>query len=425
MPIDLITGQPGNGKTLRMIELLMKERDKPSEQRRYMVNIGIEGLAPDLVDADMADGKNWNLVDFDKAGVCACHDGTGQVLEAEGIERKIRQGTKLVENPVYQEQMDIGRPHSHVIPDGAIIYVDEAWKSFGHLEDASRRDTPRHVLALAEHRHRGLDFVWTTQQANQIYPFVRGLIASHTHVIRKFSTSFCTLYTWGELCEDTKSQTQRDKALSVSWSHPKSVFDKYKSATQHTIKAKIPWRVVLIPICLVAGIVLFWWVYATMKAKGQGDVTTQDESGVAGSSATAGPADRPMTAQEWAARLQPRIVGIHGSQPVFDGRKVKSEPATFCAVSGPGLDGLGKHTPGRCRCFTEQATVIEGVLPAVCRRTARYGQYDPFRAVASVQRGAPGGLQKPTPPPTAGEADATLGESFDTPLVIPGAVVLP
>lgn len=421
MPIDLITGQPGNGKTLRMVELMVAERAKPSDQRRYMVNIGIEGLAPDLVDAEMPDGKNWNLVDFDKTGVCACHDGTGQVLEAEGIERKIRQGTKLVENPEYQAQMDIGRPHSHVIPDGAIIYVDEAWKSFGHLEDASRRDTPRHVLALAEHRHRGLDFVWTTQQANQIYPFVRGLIASHTHVIRKFSTHFCTLYTWGELCEDTKSQTQRDKALSVSWSHPMGVVDKYKSATQHTIKAKIPWRVVLIPICLVAGIVLFWWVYATMKAKASGDVTTQDEGGAAASSATARADDAPMTRDEWATRLRPRIEGIHGSQPVFDGRKVKSEPATYCAISGH-LDG-----PNRCTCYTEQATVIEGVLPSVCRRSARFGMYDPFRAMVSAQRGAPGGQQRPAPSPTSEplQDPPTLGASFDAPLLIPGAVLVP
>ena len=79
---------------------------------------------------------------------------------------------------------------NYLVPDGSIIYVDEAWKWFGHLQDASRQATPPHVVALAEHRHRGLDFVWTTQMPNQLYPFVRGLIGAHTHCVRRFGTQF-------------------------------------------------------------------------------------------------------------------------------------------------------------------------------------------------------------------------------------------
>ena len=80
-----------------------------------------------------------------------------------------------------------------------------------------------------------------------------------------------------------------------------------------------------------------------------------------------------MTAAEWQKMVTPRIAGIHGSQPLFDGRKALSKPATYCMISGP-------VESGRCVCYTEQATVIPDVLPARCRRAARFGEYDPFKA---------------------------------------------
>ncbi|WP_223903055.1 zonular occludens toxin domain-containing protein, partial [Lactobacillus laiwuensis] len=127
MPIELFTGQPGNGKTALMMERLVAEAKAAN---RPIFAVGIDGLDPGLATV-LDDARHWN----DK--------------DAEG---------------------------NYIVPNGSLIFVDEAWKWFGHLHDATRQQTPRHVLELAEHRHRGLDFVWTTQQPNQLYPFVRGLI---------------------------------------------------------------------------------------------------------------------------------------------------------------------------------------------------------------------------------------------------------
>lgn len=400
MPIDLITGQPGHGKTLRMMQRLLAESAKTGADRRFLVNAGIEGLAAGLVDLDLADSKLWNAVDFTRPGTCMCHDGTGQCLDAEGLPRKVKQGTATVDNPQWKTELDAGRPHAHLIPDGALIFVDEAWKDFGHLADASRGATPSHVLALAEHRHRALDFVWTTQMVNQLYPFVRGLIGSHSHVVRKFGSSICTVYSWGELNEDVKSATQREKAVTETWVHPtKTVGASYKSATGHTIKAKWPWKILLIPLCILGAIAVFWWVYVSMKQPG--GVVAPDADGVAVAADAVEGKERLLTAAEYAAQFLPRIPGIHGSEPIYGDREAKSVPATYCVIFDAGRDQ-------RCTCYTEQATPVLDVLQSVCYSSALHGAYDPFKAPFEA---APQGS-----PPEPAEAVEPLPVLLPTPL---------
>lgn len=317
MPITLITGQPGNGKTLYAMEMLEKAI---KEGTRPIYVHGVEGTLPDKA-KPLLDAKKWE--------------------ECE---------------------------------DGALIFIDEAWGTFGHLQDARGAPTPQHVQALATHRHRGIDFVMTTQMTNQIYPFMRGLVGEHFHVVRQFGTSFATVYKWGELNEDVKSAGQRSKALASTWTYPKRLYGQFKSAVLHTIKPRIPWRIALIPISLVAAICAGYYAYAWTKTSStHTGITAQGASGEAAAPAVARQA--PLTAASWAKRLLPRIAGIHGSQPIFDDRKVKAEPATYCVIGG---DIHGSET--LCRCYTEQATIIDDVSPSVCRRTARFGQYDPFRA---------------------------------------------
>jgi hypothetical protein len=381
MPIDVVTGQPGNGKTLYLMEKLLAESKKTREQgRRFLVACGIEGLAPGLVDLELPHGKLWNDVDFAREGDCLCHDGTRQVLEAESLKRWLKPG---VDNPDWLTEMALGRPHAHVVPDGSLIYVDEAWKDFGHLHDASRAPTPTHVLALAEHRHRGLDFLWTTQQANQIYPFVRGLIGTHTHVSRKFGTKVCTLFQWGELCEDVKSQTQRDKSLSSTWVHPSAPKGQYKSASDHTIKSRLPLRLLAIPVAFIACGVLIWFAYQWMKPEAfAANLTGEDAaaSGVAAAPATTGQAASvPTDAEGWIAYLTPALPGMAFTAPAFaESLEVQGHPRTLCTI-------VGESGADACHCYTEQATRV-AVDGPVCRTIALHGYYDPFRPALKVDK---------------------------------------
>jgi hypothetical protein len=275
-------------------------------------------------------------------------------------------------------------------PDGSLIFVDEAWKWFGHLSNAARQQTPQHVLDLAEHRHHGIDFVWTAQGPNQLYPFVRPLIEQHWHFVRKFGTQVVDIYKWGELVEEVKSQGMRDRAEKEIATLDKSVFGLYKSASQHTIKPRLPWKLWMIPVVVVLALVAIFVAYSHLKP----DAFAAELNGTAagGEAAAASPSlaynataagkESPLTAAAWLERLEPRFPALHGSQPVFDGREAVAVPRTFCVMSG------GDHGDESCTCYTEQVTKLMDVRQDTCRHVARYGQYDPFLAPPEAgQRG--------------------------------------
>lgn len=339
MPIELFTGQPGNGKTALMMERLVQESQRGE---RPIFACGIDGLQDGLATM-LDDPRRWNE-----------KDGAGE----------------------------------YVVPNGSLIFVDEAWKWFGHLHDATRQQTPRHVLDLAEHRHRGLDFVWTTQQPNQLYPFVRGLIGTHSHVVRRFGTKMIDVFRWGELNEEIKSSAKRDLAQRTTRLLPSQIFGQYKSAEVHTIKPRIPWKVMALPALAIAAVVLAYFAYAMLKPSAMAATAAQEGSQSASADATpvssrssdAKPHEiRWKTATEYAKDHLPRIASMPWTAPVFDDRNATADPLLVCMSSKDGLDGEGKHQAGSCTCITEQGTAYDISQPE-CRTLARRGPvYNPYR----------------------------------------------
>jgi len=339
MPIEIFTGQPGNGKTALMMERLVEEA---KAGKRPLFAFGIDGLKPGLATV-LDDARRWND-----------RDGEG----------------------------------NHIIPDGSLIFVDEAWKWFGHLHDATRQQTPKHVLDLAEHRHRGLDFIWTTQQPNQLYPFVRGLIGGHTHVVRRFGTKMIDVYKWGELNEEIKSSAKRDLAQRTTRLLPSAIYGEYKSAEVHTIKPRIPWKVMALPVLVVVACVLAYLAYTMLRPEGaverMGGKGSQAASadGTPVHTSSAGTRDeqpRWKSAGEYAKDHLPRIATMPWTAPVFDQRQAHSDPLLICMSSQAGTDGLGNHLDASCTCVTEQGTAYDMSQPE-CRTLARRGPvYNPYR----------------------------------------------
>ena len=368
MPIDLYTGQPGNGKTAHMMVRLLEDAEKVrtgAPDARPVWASGIDGLNVPGVEL-LKDPREWNAVR--PGAVCTCDD------------------------PEVHEDCT-----AHVIPNGSVIYVDEAWKHFGHLQDASRAPNPPHVLKLAEHRHRGIDFVWTTQMPNQLFPFARGLIGSHTHVVRRFGTHWVDLFTWGELQEDVKSQAKRELANRKSARLPKHVFDKYKSATLHTIKRKLPFKVMVLPLLVVGAIVIGWIAYQHLKPdsisarlQGKNPDSAQAEPGSPGGGTGKAPIYR--TAAEYAAAFTPRIAAAPWTAPAYDGRAVVSKPTAVCMISGRRHEDGSYDADAKCRCLTEQGTRYAMPFPQ-CRTVVEAGGvYNPFLEPATEQRSdAPAG----------------------------------
>ena len=359
MPIELYTGQPGNGKTALMMERLL---DEAKRGERPLFAAGIDGLQPGLATV-LDDARKWNEVD----------PATG----------------------------------AHVVPDGSLIFVDEAWKWFGHLHDATRQATPKHVLDLAEHRHRGLDFVWTTQQPNQLYPFVRGLIGAHTHVVRRFGTQMIDVFRWGELNEEVKSAAKRDLAQRTTRLLPSASFGAYKSAEVHTIKPRIPFKVMALPALALAAIVAAYFAYSQLKP----DAYAQKFGGAGTAAPAAAPppaslgqgqaAEGPKfkDATDYARQHLPRFATMPWTAPVFDDRGITSDPQLVCMSTMPGLNAQGEHTEASCSCLTEQGTRYEISQPE-CRTLARFGPvYNPYKERREERQfqPQPQGLQQQAP----------------------------
>src|SRR5688572_6801210 len=212
MPIKAITGTPGAGKTLRALQELLSEAGVKDQSSPAAISAGIQVVSRPLV-------------------VC-------------GVEGLVPGYFREIENPMDWQDLD----------DGSIVLVDEAWKWWGkHL--AHIRTDPRY-LALAEHRHRGFDFIITTQSPSQLQDHLRGLVGEHLHVTRKFGTSHTMCYQWPALQESPNGKSIKKEAIETHWKHPAGLYGLYKSATQHTIKRKFPKKILLIPVVLVAVVAL-------------------------------------------------------------------------------------------------------------------------------------------------------------------------
>jgi hypothetical protein len=371
MPVDVITGQPGASKTLLMMERL----ERAIKANADAVDKGVPALVVD-VDGELHD---YPVRPIYAAGVNGLKPGLAESLKDPTKWNEIDPNGEPTCNCPAQKY-----PHAHVIPDGSLILVDEAWRWFGHMHDASRMPTPKHALDLAIHRHRGLDFIFTTQSIKQIYPFVREIGGSHTNIVRLWGSKFSKLYTWGEWNENVKSITARDNAVSDTWAQRKDLYSWYRSASVHTIKLALPRKLLMIPVLIVLMLVLGVFGFRHLFSKESAERANKETAAAVAEQKTkkgtpdpenqkseAG-SNKPSTAAEWVTALTPVLPGIAYTAPIFsESLQVNTHPRTLCVEVGKGgADG--------CHCYTEQATPLV-VADGLCRELTARGYYDPFK----------------------------------------------
>lgn len=329
--IELITGLPGSGKTLSAVERIVQAR----QEGRPVYVAGLDGLDPSLGCIDI-DPLQWQDA-----------------------------------------------------PDGSLIVVDEAQK---WMPTRVQRDPIPPIMALSEHRHRGFDFILITQSPAMLDAWVRRLVGRHVHVLRKFGTHNCERIIWGECVDDPQSTSMRARGQSEVWRYPAALFQRYRSATLHTHKARLPWRVIILPIVLAAAAFGIWWSMnyldamqtasaAEPKARRSAEPRPQD---LGRTPVAPAKADAPITVDDYLTAITPRVVGMPWSAPIFDGAKPTELPRIACILAGKS-----------CRCYTEQATPIRMQFDR-CATIARFGVYRP-----AFERAPPVVATAPEPATTA------------------------
>ena len=196
--ITLFTGAPGAGKTAALVDLLMREY-------------------------------------------------AGRVIYADGLD-----GLALAHEPLDALQWPT------TVPDGALIVIDEVqrvWRPRG-----AGAAVPASVAALETHRHRGLDFLITTQGPGLVDKNVRALVGRHVH-IRDAGVLGRYWYEWPE-CSDGAA-AWKTAVNKRRWSLPTAAFGQYKSASLHTVPVRtVPRALIVIVVAAVLAVAAFAYFYA-------------------------------------------------------------------------------------------------------------------------------------------------------------------
>lgn len=346
-PLTLITGLPGNGKTLNSIKELDAQAVK---EDRVVYFHNIRGLKPETLKAQ------W--YEFDNA------------LEW------------------------------FKLPENSLILVDEA-QGFFPVRDP-RKEVPEHCSQIETIRHGGRELWLVTQDANFLDVHVRRLCNRHVHFKRIFKSSKVLRHEWEQVTDTTKAASYK-AAMTTPIKLDRKFFGSYESTAQgakHFLKFKPPLALyVLIPVLAFTGYYGFevydMYQRAVEPAKPAEAPVRQQEKGadksmigqVADAITPAGKGKQ--TVEQYLHDRAPRIASVPSSAPVYDDlTKPVSFPRTYCLSSRDegflerqGVRkrmkiGLvdGKRTG--CGCYTQQGTTVATTFE-YCMNAVNEGIFDP------------------------------------------------
>lgn len=326
--ITLITGKPGDGKTLLTVDWVQQQAEK---EGRTVYYDGIKDLKLPWV--QLADPKEW----FN-------------------------------------------------CPKGSIIVMDEAQRIFRLRGYGSQ--VPPAVAELETHRHSGFDLYLVTQNPLLIDPHVRRLVGRHLHQVRRFGTQTSVVHEWGRVKEDCDKPGGRQDSIRHEYIFPKGVYGHYQSAEIHTHKARLPMRYVFLFVAPFLVVGLGYYAFKRLSDSGIAPPKTagaaSDVKGKVGRpGGSGGPGRGPVevTPAEFVASRVARVQDFPESAPIYDGLAV---PKSFPYVTGC------ISAKGRCSCYTGQGTRLAGVSKEMCASFVLNGAFDHYRVYEAVQRSAPG-----------------------------------
>jgi len=248
------------------------------------------------------------------------------------------------------------------LPKGSVIIIDEAQAIFP-ASGAFGRDVPAAITALNTHRHEGFDLILITQSPMLLQAGVRRLVGQHQHYDRRFGAKRVNRITWQRCVEDPHDYHTKKEGVSDAVVLDKRIFDLYKSAEIHTHKRKYPKKVIAAVGFFLLAPLAFWFGISSMNLPG-GVGTSQLESSALGIPESV----RDAAYVAGAERYLPRVPGLPHTAPVYDKlTEPKVYPRYQCITP--------THSPDKCRCYSQQATVLD-VPASICLEIIERGFFD-------------------------------------------------
>lgn len=196
--IHLITGLPGNGKTLYAVSLII---DLAAKGETIYTNI--KGLTvPDVL--PLPENNDWRDT-----------------------------------------------------PDGSYIFYDEA-QYIDIFQSNGRQTVSNHPITrdLSTHRHTGHEIYFITQDASYMHKHILGLVQEHIFVNRPMGSKFPAAIVYPIYKQRPESAASIKTALSnTPFTIKKSIYQYYTSASQHNVKFQ--WLTLLKKTWIIIAAVLF------------------------------------------------------------------------------------------------------------------------------------------------------------------------
>lgn len=272
-------------------------------------------------------------------------------------------------------------------PKNSIIVIDECQRVFRPRNAAKL--TPEHVEKLETHRHLGVDIVLITQHPTLAESNVRRLVGRHLHVVRKFGGEKATIHEWMQVNEACDKPAGKSSSIKHHWSFDKSVYAYYKSAEVHTVKKSVPLRYYFLfaaPVLILAAFVYMYFFVQRQKTKAPDNppVASAQQS-FARQDSTSGSSSKPSylnaadDAKQYVYERTPREDGLQHTAPRYDEltKPTKVPVPAACIVT---------RQQG-CRCYSQQATPL-AVPKDMCLSIVKNGYFEDFDRSVQAARDA-------------------------------------
>lgn len=127
-------------------------------------------------------------------------------------------------------------------PDNIFYVVDEAQYIWPARQAGSK--VPEQTDKIPTHRHRGIDFLLITQHPTLIDYGIKHMVDNHRHVHRPRGLKYSKVREWDGLNPDPAPVQTEGMAEKERLVFKKKWFTRYKSATAHYVKARVPWKMI-------------------------------------------------------------------------------------------------------------------------------------------------------------------------------------
>jgi len=142
-------------------------------------------------------------------------------------------------------------------PEGSLIVFDEVHKRWP-ASGQSGMSKDQQIKDLDEHGHKGYDIVLITQWPTKVHFEVRTNVSKHIHVVRTMGAASASLYEWNQAQSSPDRRDTRDGADVTPFPYPKKLYNKYKSASIHNVKFKLPGKIKFLGVVVLTLLIIMY-----------------------------------------------------------------------------------------------------------------------------------------------------------------------